>query len=190
MTAGRKKQDALDRYDTPRADVLHFLRAWFQDMGTCHHPDELRRVWEPAAGSGSMVSALREALPEALIWASDLEPRGEGILRTDFLEHGEAGWDLIITNPPYRLAEQFVRHAHELVRPGGWVVMLLRAGFLEARSRRCFWQEFPPRQVFFLERRPRFTGPNSDGMKTDTAMYAWFVWQRAVARRYFEGYRI
>jgi len=190
MTAGRRKRDPLDRYDTPQEDVQRFLRAWLAELSPNLYTATWR-VWEPAAGSGSIVAALREALPGAWIMGSDIAPRGAAVVQLDFFGSTMIqGWDLIITNPPYRLAEQFVRHAHKLVRDGGFVVMLLRAAFLEARARRAFWQEFPPSQVFFLERRPRFRGPNTDG-GTDTAMYAWFVWRRLPqGPRAFEGYRI
>lgn len=81
-----------------------------------------------------------------------------------------AGNDLIISNPPYSHAEAFARVALQLVRPGGLVAFLLRLAFVEGQKRVAFHREFPS-DVHVLAARPSF-----NGMGTDSAAYAWFVW--------------
>jgi len=44
----------------------------------------------------------------------------------DFLSVRPAPVDLIIGNPPYKLAQPFVRHALTLLAPGGALLFLLR----------------------------------------------------------------
>lgn len=83
-------------------------------------------------------------------------------------EPGVSGWDLVITNPPYSMAQMFVQRA---LNHGNNVVMLLRLGFLASQARREFWQERTPERLFVLSRRPSFTGKG-----TDSADYAWFCW--------------
>lgn len=189
MSAGRVKRDPLDRYDTPERDVRRFLTEFIADVPEIEQMQEdVHAIWEPAAGSGSMLAPLRQAFPQADLIASDIEPRNEGISQRDFLETFDITADLIITNPPFRLAEHFLRHAMEVVNDDGWVVLFLRAGFLESRRRANLFEQFPPLMAYFLRTRPRFTGPNSDGTTTDTALYAWLIWRKDGMRPlYFEG---
>ena len=42
----------------------------------------------------------------------------------------------ILTNPPYKLAKEFVEHALEVVEDGYYVVMFLKLTFLEGKARK------------------------------------------------------
>lgn len=185
---GRKSGDPLDRYDTPTSAVRTFLRAWTETTMEIEGLWDAHAVWEPAAGAGNMLAPLRETFPDADVIGTDIEPRCAGVRLRDFLDTWDIRADVIITNPPFRLAEQFVRHALDVVADDGWVVMFLRAGFLESKQRRNFFEEHMPEQVWFLRSRPRFTGPNTDGESTDMALYAWFIWRRStLTPLFFEG---
>lgn len=187
MSAGRRKADPLDRYDTPLDVTRAFLRAWLDARPEIDGPLEPMAVWEPAAGAGQMIAPLRETFPAADLFATDVEPRGKGVRARDFLETYDIRSDLIITNPPFRLAERFLSHAMRVVREEGYVVLLLRAAFLESLRRSALLEEFPPIAVYFLRNRPRFTGPNSANAGSDSAMYAWFVWQKGKRPLCFDG---
>lgn len=84
------------------------------------------RVWEPACGPGAIVSVLRASGRRVV--ATDLVdygcPDSEG--RRDFLMEmsAPAGVEAIVTNPPFKLAEEFVTRARQLVPR---VYMLLAA---------------------------------------------------------------
>lgn len=85
----------------------------------------------------------------------------------DFFEwDGEV--DLIFTNPPFSLAQEFIEHA---IMSAPTVIMLLRINFLGSQKRHDFWQQFPPDGLYILSKRPSFTGKG-----TDSTEYAWFVW--------------
>lgn len=87
----------------------------------------------------------------------------------DFLQWDEScRFNVIITNPPFYLAEEIVRKA---LRCADHVAMLLRLAFLESRRREAFHEEHPS-NVYVLSRRPSFM---ANGM-TDSAAYAWFKW--------------
>ena len=93
-------------------------------------------LWEPAAGPGAIVSVLRAA-GHAVI-ASDVMDYGFPLhFQRDFLDTTAALIDVeaIVTNPPYRDAQQFVAHALDLCPR---VVMLLRLAFLESERRSRF----------------------------------------------------
>jgi len=95
-----------------------------------------------------------------LEWAKNEAPR-----RPDPVKH-------IIMNPPYSLAEEFVRASLKLVdRRFGSVSALLRLPWLASKCRYEFHREFPS-DVHVLTKRPSFTG---DG-KSDATDYAWFTW--------------
>lgn len=79
--------------------------------------------------------------------------------------------DLVISNPPYSLAMEFVQRGLELTRPGGITAMLLRLSWLSSQKRRDFHRDNPC-DVFVLSERPSFTGNG----KTDACDYAWFLW--------------
>lgn len=184
MSVGRRKRDPLDRYDTPPEATRAFLRAWRPE-----YPPGA--ILEPAAGAGLMARELRAAFPLALVDARDIEPRCRDVLAADFLAVREdACYDIVITNPPFIIADRFLARAMQMTRPGGYVILLLRAGFLESRRRRDLLTMYPPSDVYFLRSRPRFRGPNTDGASTDATMYAWFVWRKrpgGMSPPYFRG---
>jgi len=132
------------------------------------------RVLDPCAGAGVFQNAAILRWPGATVDAVDLSP-GPGIVQADFLRYENAEpYDLIVGNPPYLLAEEFVRHALTLVREGGRVAYLLRVSFIGGQRRAVLYGEHPLRMLFPIIPRPGFT---PDG-KTDASEYALFVWER------------
>ena len=124
-----------------------------------------RRVLEPAAGQGAIVRVLEQAFPEAVIEQGDIRT-GQ-----DFLTHEYAGpYDLIITNPPYRLVIEFIRRALALRAPHGAVVMLLRVNFLGSEKRGP-WLRVNTPSLYVSSCRPDFTGGGGDATE-----YGWLVW--------------
>lgn len=89
------------------------------------------------------------------------------VVQGDFLLHREK-YDVIVSNPPYSHALEFVQHALTLAPV---VCMLLRLPWL-ASIRRVEWHKENPAHVCVLPKRPSFT---ADG-KTDATEYAWFIW--------------
>jgi hypothetical protein len=92
-------------------------------------------VWEPACGPGAIVRVLRAHGRRVI--ATDLVDYAspdQDAARRDFLLERAAppGCTCIVTNPPYKLAEQFVAHSLELCPR---VIMLLRLAFLESERR-------------------------------------------------------
>ena len=112
-----------DLYETPDVAVHALLRVERLPL----------HIWEPACGRGAIVNVLRAAGHQVL--ATDLVDYGEpdalrrGPDRLPDGARGPEGIEAIVTNPPYKLAEQFVAHALELCPH---VVMLLRLAFLES----------------------------------------------------------
>lgn len=137
-------------------------------------PVDLGHVWEPHAGGGAFVEALRLRRARC-ITATDLDAACSGGAPHDALDGWPAAWgdrpDWIVGNPPYTGAEDHVKMALSVARVG--VAFLLRLAFLEGQGRVGFWREHPPAEVYVLSQRPSFTGG-----RTDSAAYGWFVWHR------------
>jgi hypothetical protein len=161
-----------DLYETPSVAVEALLRV-----------EKLPHfLWEPAAGHGAIVDVLRAAGHSVV--ASDLidygSPTHFGV--RDFFREAKApdGCEAIVTNPPYRLAQQFVQHALELVP---LVVMLLRLAFLESERRRTILDSGTLARIHvFRNRLPMMHRDGWQGPRASSAIpFAWFVWSRTHA---------
>jgi hypothetical protein len=84
--------------------------------------------------------------------------------------------DWVITNPPFRLGEEFVRHSMKIAKRG--VAMLTRTVFIESvgRYERVFKINPPSRFAQFTERVPMVKGRIDKKASTATG-YAWLVWE-------------
>lgn len=135
-------------------------------------------VREPAANRGHMVRPLREFFK--IVDASDVHDYGAGFPVRDFLfgpAEDFAPVDWTITNPPFRLAEQFIARGLETSDHG--VAMLVRSAFLEGigRFERLFSVTPPTEILQFSERVVMHKGRLAPEGSTATA-YAWVVWRQ------------
>ena len=130
---------------------------------------------EPACGSGHMARVLKEYFSD--VRCSDANEYGYGPVR-DFLSYPYQtnAVDWVITNPPFRLAEEFVLRAFEVARHG--VAMLVRTVFLESvgRYKRLFLNDPPTAFAQFVERVPMVKG-RLDAKATTATGYAWMIWE-------------
>lgn len=162
------RERADDRYDTPPQAVHALVKA---EMLPLH-------IWEPACGAGSIVNVLREA--GHTVMATDLQNGGcyDSRFGIDFLMEYTApiGCEAIITNPPYKLADQFVRHALTLVPK---VIMLLRFNYLEGVGHSDIIDKHLAHVYLFRNRLPMMHRKNWAGPKsTSMVAFAWFSWMR------------
>jgi len=157
----------VDLYETPAVAVEALLRV--EEIPHC--------IWEPAAGPGSIVRVLRDH-GHAVI-ASDIIDYGNLHFARDFLtEIGmPAGVEAIVTNPPYRIAEEFGEHALQLCP---LVIMLLRLAFLESERRCSILENRGLSRVHVFRRRlPMMHRAGWEGRKANSGMaFGWFVWDR------------
>jgi len=161
---GTLKERGHDIYETPPVAVEALLRV---EPLPPH-------VWEPCCGSGNIAEVLRAHGHE--VTATDLVAD-----RIDFLMEWRApqGVEGIVTNPPFKLAAEFVRHGLALGVP--LVAMLLRLNFLESVGRSDILKHGPLARVhIFEDRLPRMHREGWEGARneTSTTPYAWFVWDR------------
>lgn len=98
------------------------------------------KVWECACGAGHL-SKRMEQLGSKVI-STDLIDRGYGEGGIDFLSESKLKAPVIITNPPYKYAKEFVLHSIEL--GAETVCMFLKLTFLEGIGRQELFQKYPP----------------------------------------------
>jgi hypothetical protein len=159
-----------DLYETPACAVEALLRV----------ETIPRLVWEPACGPGAIVKVLQAHGHE--VFASDVVDYGQNgvvdFIREDlFHVDGVTAFDAIVTNPPYQLAEKFVRQALNF---SPLVIMLLRLAFLESQRRTDILENSGLARVHvFRNRLPFMHRKDWAGPKSSSAMpFAWFCWER------------
>lgn len=155
---------------------------WYQESAGCvdaflnAEPIE-GTVWDPACGGGNIPERCRLRGLEAD--GSDLRSRGYGAGGVDFLAtHRQV--DNIITNPPFKLAEEFVRHALTMARHK--VAIVARLSFLEGQRRRPLFQSTPVARVWVHSSRVSMPPGGKDvPPQNGSIAYCWIVWQQGWA---------
>jgi hypothetical protein len=137
-------------------------------------------IWEPCCGPGAIVRILRGAGHRVI--ASDLRDYGNGQdFVHDFLTTTAAadGVEMIVMNPPFSKAAQFIRHALTLVPK---LAVLLRLGFLESTAKRVDVMEggHLARALIFRKRLPKMHRYGWNGKKASNGEgHAWLVWDKS-----------
>lgn len=148
MQQRREPHDSLDDFPTPpwatRALIDHLVgKLWWPHSRS-------QSVREPAANRGHMVKPLAEYFGR--VEASDIHDYGAGFPVEDYLfGPPPPHTDWTITNPPFRLAEQFVARA---LACSDVVAIFARSAFLEGeqRHKRLFSVHQPYSVLQFTER--------------------------------------
>lgn len=133
-----------------------------------------QKIWECACGEGHLAKPFIAAGYD--VKCTDLIDRGFGRGGYNFLEETEVFDGDIITNPPYKYAQEFIEKALELVKDGNKVCMFLKIQFLEGKRRRNLFEENPPKTVWVSTSRIQ-CGKNGE-FKDSMVAYAWYVWEK------------
>ena len=145
-----------------------------------------KKIYEPCCGLGSISDELIKQGYDVL--STDLIDRGYGEGNIDFLkltkETLRSEWKdymkCIVTNPPYKLATDFVRHSLDLAEDGVKVAMFLKIQFLEGKERKKLFTEYPPKTIYVSSSR-LLCAKNGEFEKMkagggSAVAYAWYVW--------------
>jgi hypothetical protein len=160
-----------DLYETPSVAVEALLRVLEMPAG---------KVWEPACGRGAIARVLRAHGHHVV--CTDLVDYGAdptAMYGVDFLNTTAAppGVTTIVTNPPFKSANEFIAHAIELC-PN--VIMLGRLALLESERRSSVLEGRGLRRVFvFRKRLPMMHRDGWQGRRGNSGMaFCWLQWQR------------
>lgn len=139
-------------------------------------------VWEPACGEGHISEVLKKNGYKVV--SSDLINRGYGSVK-DFLsvENTDDWFSFedydIITNPPFKLAEEFVEQSMRLLSTGRKAIFFLKVQFLESKGRKPLFENYPPKYVIINSER-QLCAKNAEFEKytSTTQCYCWFVFEK------------
>lgn len=134
-------------------------------------------IWECACGQGHMSKRLKEYGHDVI--STDLIDRGYGKGGVDFFHCTETKAPNIITNPPYKLALEFVQHSLFLLPEDGKLAMFLKLTFLESEKRRELFEENPPKYVYVFRKRILCAiNGEFERLNSSAIAYAWYVWEK------------
>jgi len=135
-------------------------------------------ILEPACGSGHMSKVLEANGYN--VTSTDLIDRGYGKDFGDFLLREEPFDGDIITNPPYKFAQEFIEKSLELVKDGSKVAMFLKIQFLEGQKRKKLFKKYPPKVIYVSSSRLLCAiNGNFDSINGSGAVsYAWYIWEK------------
>ena len=135
-------------------------------------------IWECACGQGHISKELERAGYK--VWSTDLINRGYGAVKDFFKFNTQTRDHLdIITNPPYKNAQEFVMHALDIVQNGCKVAMFLKIQFLEGKARHELFKKYPPKKVWVFSSRVNCAkNGNFEEYQSSAVCYAWFIWEK------------
>lgn len=169
MSGGGAKVDRQgnDYYPTPALVTRAFIAAEREALAAwCEDGD---RIWEPCGRGGAIARELQAAGFTTV--ASDLvgDPANQ-VAQQDLLLCRKAASNVVITNPPFALAEEMIRHLLVDLRCT-YVAMLLKSSFWHAQTRTGLWRQRQPQRIWALNWRPDFLGKGAPTMEA-----IWCVW--------------
>ena len=139
-------------------------------------------IWEPACGDGSASEVLKETgMP---VFSSDLYDHGYGERGIDFLEEDflpvpdhPMGVGAIVTNPPFKLATEFIQHAIEDLKVDK-LCLLMKLAALEGRTRSAVLRDTKLTKVYVFRNRIQLTRNGEPARGGGMIAFAWFVWYK------------
>lgn len=162
-----KQREINDFYPTPEFATLSLLR----------QESFVGDIWEPACGDGAMSSPIERFGYNVI--SSDIVDRGfrRAEYPVDFLHCFDKKVPNVITNPPYKLAQDFIEHSLDNVITEK-AAFLLKLVFLESESRKSLFERRQLETVYIFRKRIAF-GRNGEKYHSGGMIaYAWYVWNK------------
>jgi tRNA/tmRNA/rRNA uracil-C5-methylase (TrmA/RlmC/RlmD family) len=144
-----------------------------------YNPGKNDLIWECACGTGNISKVLIEKGYK--VYSTDLVDRGYGDGQFNFLQAMTLPkpLNIILTNPPYKYAEDFLEQAMRLLPQNGYYIAFLPLTFLEGKNRYQLFQTYTPDSVYIHSSRQ---GCDSKGRFDFTnggaRCYCWIVWRK------------
>ena len=139
---------------------------------------QLNNIWECACGEGHLAEVFEQA--GKLGFATDIINRGYGHDTFDFLQsltqiyNGD-----IVTNPPFKYAQQFIEKALDIISYDRYVCMFLKLQFLKGKTRKEMFEKYPPIRVWVSSSRITCAKNGKfDEYPSSAVCYAWFIWKK------------
>lgn len=123
------------------------------------------KILDVGAGSGIWGKAIHQLMPRAILYGVELRdlPSPDEYLawdnNIDYLKWGtNTKFDLIIGNPPFKKAEEFILYSRQFLSENGKIGFLLPSTFQHGQHRgRTLFTIYRPEIIYALMQRPNFT---------------------------------
>lgn len=143
-----------------------------------------KNILEPACGEGAISKVLEKYGYN--VESRDLIDRGYGQGGMDFLQYNDPIDKDIVTNVPYKIGAEFVKHAMDLLVDGHKAAFFLKLTFLEGEGRRELFKQYPPKKIYVSVSRIDCAKNgefklDKDGKQKHSGgavCYAWFIFQK------------
>ena len=144
-----------------------------------------KNILEPCCGNGHISETLKQFGYN--VTSMDLIEREykDATFGVDFLNYWKKFSGHIITNPPYKYAQEFVEHSLSIVEDGHKVAMFLKLTFLEGKRRKELFKKQPPKIVYVSSSRLGCAKNGEFNVDKDGELdmggavaFAWFVWKK------------
>lgn len=168
-----------DYYVTPIEEIIKFIES-FHEI----EPDWAwgKKILDPCAGGDKQHPM---SYPEALcscsvvrnnILTNDIRMDSRAEIRQDYFELDFKNmFDVIMTNPPFKISREIIEKALIDAKDNGYVIMLLRLNYFGSKGRFDMWTSQLPKYCFVHHQRMSFT----DNGNTDSIEYCHMVWQKS-----------
>ena len=136
-------------------------------------------IWECACGEGHLSKRMLKigSYYGLNVYSSDIIDRGYGDV-LDFLSIDVQEWlGDIVTNPPYKYAQEFVEKSLKIIPNENKVAMFLKLTFLEGQKRKLLFKHNPPKIVYVYSKRQE-CAKNGEFKGTSAVAYCWYVWEK------------
>lgn len=135
-------------------------------------------IWECCAGEGHLSEEIKKFGYK--VFSSDKIDRGYGKV-VDFLKlpNDVETHMNIITNPPYKFANEIITKALEIMQENKKLALFLPIRYLEGKTRKQIFLKNPPKTVYVSSSRLK-CALNGDfaNMKESAVSYSWIVWEK------------
>lgn len=211
-----------DYYVTPIEPIIEFFTKANEVIPNFKTTMQNGIILDPCAGGNLQESNLngiteiehQMSYPTAInitygndkIYTSDIRQNSLAKWKLDYLQtqlNPNTKPNVIISNPPFKNAKEFIEKSLTEVADFGFVVYLLRLNFFGSKERKSFFDANMPNYVFVHHKRISFTEKkdqngniifNKDGSaqkgSTDSVEYMHSVWQKGNKTNYTKLYLI
>ena len=183
-----------DYYVTPQKDIEDFMNH-FQKVVLKKDDSDMQKLdWlDPCCGGdsengASYLDVIKRFYNPSKICGIDIRTDSKADVVMNYLDcekENMSNHDIIISNPPFYLAEDFIKKSLQLVNEDGYVIMLLRLNFFGSKKRKEIFENNMPEYCFVHHKRISFMNG-----ATDSIEYAHFIWRKGVNNDYCKTYVI
>lgn len=183
-----RPRDKFDHYPTDPKLVSAALDRLIERVSEDEGRFKPKMILDPGSGNGVWGTVCQEKFERPFITGVELQDIANPGCYSEYYKQTpfetiepEPRYDLVVGNPPYILAEDFIRLGWQWLKDGGYMMFLLRLNFLEGKDRgRRLFKEIKPWCVDVLMQRPSFTGNG----KTDATAYMMCYWKKTDEEHY------